>query len=304
MAAFMPAAKPMLAAWPVADSGMPCGAVRRASSRLPSRLPESTSAISAGGGRRAAIAAMQPARSGAESWVTRQMATSAGIAPSPGSGGGWRLPRGVAGGVEGDGAGQPPAGERAGQGHQQAGRRLAAGGGTAGAADGHQRQAEQQAGDQAGSRRRQPGGAVVLGQVALEAAVVDPQEAPVTQAWDAAAKGVAKARRRPVEQARAGLPQAVREVDVLEPGGMEALVEAAGGQERVATERQRRRGRLLDRRAGWRLGGETAGGAGSAGERPGEGLAQAAPGRGEASQLPGELRLDRKSTRLNSSHPS
>ncbi len=132
---------------------------------------------------------------------------------------------------------------------------------------------------------------MVLGQVALEAAVIDPEEAPVAQARHAAAEGVAEARRWPVEQARAGLPQPVRQVDVLEPGGMEALVEAAGGQERLAAERQRRRRRLLDRRAGRRLGGEAAGGAGSAGERPGKGLAQAAPGRGEAAQLPGELRF-------------
>src|ERR1700674_329415 len=232
MAAFMPAAKPMLAACRAAARGIPGGAVRRTSSRLPSWLPESTSAISAGGRRKAPMAAMQPARSGAESCVTRQTATSAGtitflppLPPLRELGGAGR----IAGRVSRQPAGKAPSGEGAGDRQQQAGRRLAAGGGPARTAQRNERQAQRQAGHQAGARRQRPGGAMMLGQVALEIAVVDPEEPAVAQPWDGAAQGVAKTRLRPVEQQGAGLPQAARQVDVLEPGGMKELVEAARG---------------------------------------------------------------------------
>src|ERR1700720_1432761 len=157
MAAFMPAAKPMLGACPVAAREIPGGAVPRASSRLPSWLPESTSAISAGGRRRAPSAAMHPARSAAESWVTRQTATATSADTSApllrllrllwlglGRLAGRAVPAGADGraGLAGSSgaaaelivrqaAGQAPAGENAGDRQQQSGRGVAARGGPA-----------------------------------------------------------------------------------------------------------------------------------------------------------------------------
>ncbi|HXO26730.1 MAG TPA: glycosyltransferase, partial [Thermoanaerobaculia bacterium] len=183
-------------------------------------------------------------------------------------------------------AGEAPAGQGAGNGQQQSGRGVAAGGGPARAPQRDERQADRQAGHQAGARRERPGGAMMLRQVALEVAVVDPEERTVAQARDGAAQGMTEARGRPVEQHAAVLPQPARQVDVLEPRRVEALVEAAGVRERLPAQGERRRRRLLDRGARRRLRGEAGA---AAGDRPGQRLPQEAPGRGKAAQLPGEL---------------
>src|SRR5688572_14263313 len=93
----------------------------------------------------------------------------------------------------------------------------------------------------------------MLAEVAAEVAVVVPEEGAVTERRDAAAETVTEGGGRPVGDGAAGIRQPAREVDVLEPSGVEGGIEAAEPFPSRAAQRQRRGRRLLDASAGRRL---------------------------------------------------
>src|SRR6187402_497281 len=100
-----------------------------------------------------------------------------------------------------------------------------------------------------------PGVTVVLVEVAAEIAVVGGEEGAVAERAHRAALAMAEERRREIEQRLPAIGEAATEIDVFEPGGKEALVEAAAPVEDAAPQGERRCRRLLDRTAGGRLGG-------------------------------------------------
>ena len=128
----------------------------------------------------------------------------------------------------------------------------------------------------------------MLAQVAHQVAAIDPQEGAVAELGDRRSQAVDEARRGPVAEDEAGGAEPARQVDVLEPGGIEAGVEAADALERRAAEGEGGGGRLRDGGASRRLGGERPR------QRQEERLERRLPGPRQAAQLPRPLRLARR----------
>src|SRR5690349_9554621 len=91
---------------------------------------------------------------------------------------------------------------------------------------------------------------MMLGQVATEVAIVGGQERAVAERAHRAPLAMTEERRRQVEELLIGAGEPSGEIDILEPGRKVALVEAADRLEDGAPQGERRRRRLLDRRAG------------------------------------------------------
>ena len=236
MAAFIPPAKPRFSASPTAWKGMPAGACARAVSRLPSPLAQSTTTISSGrwleGGDRLEapwqigrrVVGHDADRDPVHAVFLRQPAR-----PGP-----------------------PRKGAR--EHGEQPGERLPPRRRPPGSAERQRQQSRGDPGDQCRPRRQRPGAAMMLGEVASQVPVIDEEEGAVPQPRHRAPQPVPEAGRRPVAQHEPGALKPLGEVHVLEPGGVEPLVEPADRRQRPPPESERRRRRLLDRRPGRRLG--------------------------------------------------